>query len=334
MEVLAAREADQWRDAAHLLFRYQRETAVELGKDPPGRPQEVWARVRHEVLDPASAFSTYLVAYEGSDPLGGVGLMAYDAVTVMLTRCYVRPGARRRGVAAALVAAAAENAAQRGVERLALDIVASREGAITAWRRLGFVDGESWGDTAMRYFERPVADGGARPWLGLRRGEVALHDHDERWSTVLLHHAEVVRHALAGQVGNVEHVGSTAVEGLVATPVVDLAVHLTPTGDEVNAIASLEARRYVFRGDKDHGVLLFVAEDQPDRRTVHIHLLHHDDPQWERYLRVRDVLRTDEGARRGYAAFKRELAGQFPRDRGAYTAAKGPFLEALLAEPR
>lgn len=335
MEVRAAREHDHWRDAAGLLFGYQRETAMELGKEPPDRPEDVWAPVRHEVLDPASAFTTYLVAYRGGEPLGGVGLVAHDAVTVLLTRCYVRPAARRRGVAAALVAAAADEGARRGVARLALDILASREAAITAWCRLGFVDCESWGYGAMRYFERPLVDGGPPPWLGLRRGEVALHDHDERWSMVFHHHAEVVRRGLAGQVRCVEHVGSTAVEGLVAKPVVDLAVQLTPAVDEAKVIASLEARRYVFRGDKkDQGRLLFVAEDQPHRRSVHLHVLRHDDPQWERYLRVRDLLRTDEGARRLYAAFKRELADRHSEDRGAYTAAKGSFIEALLADRR
>ena len=335
MEVRAARNADQWRDAAHLLFRYQRETAADLGKDPPDRPEQVWAPVRSEVLEPVSVFTTYLLAYDGHHPLGGVALIAHDALTVMLTRCYVHPDARRRGVAAALVTAAADEAARRGAARLVLDILASRDGAITAWRRLGFVDSECRGDTAMRYLEREVVYGEGRPWLGLRRGEVALHDHDERWSTVFLHHAEVVRRALAGHVGGVEHVGSTAVEGLVAKPVVDLAVQLTLAGDDEKVMSSLEAQRYVFRGDKnDHGGLLFVAEDQAHCRTAHLHVLRHDDPQWERYLKVRDLLRTDEGARRHYAAFKRELAGRFPEDRRAYTVAKGSFIEAVLAERR
>ncbi len=76
MDVRAARVADQWHDVADLLFAYQRETAVELDKDPPARPEQVWGPVRHEVIDPASVFTTYLIAYEGSHPLGGVGLVA------------------------------------------------------------------------------------------------------------------------------------------------------------------------------------------------------------------------------------------------------------------
>lgn len=76
VEVRAARQPDQWRDAAHLLFDYQRETAVQLGKEPPDRPEDVWAPVRQEVLDPASAFTTYFLAYRGAEPLGGIGLAA------------------------------------------------------------------------------------------------------------------------------------------------------------------------------------------------------------------------------------------------------------------
>ena len=333
VDVRAARVTDQWHDVADLLFAYQRETAVELDKVPPARPEEVWGPVRHEVINPASAFTTYLIAYEGSHPLGGVGLVAHDAVTVKLTRCYVRPDARRRGVASALVGVAAEQAAQRGVMRLALDILATRETAITAWQRLSFLECEPRGDTAMRYFEYPLAAGGAWAWLGLRRSGLALHHHDPRWATAFLHHAEVVRRALDGQVNRVEHVGSTAVEGLPAKPVVDVAAHLASGVDEAGVITALETRRYVYRGDrKDHGGLLFIAEDQHHRRIVHLHVLRHHDPQWERYVRLRELLRTDEGARRDYAGLKRELVDQFPAERGSYTATKASFIEALLAE--
>ncbi len=329
MHVRAARDPDQWVDAARLLFAYQRETAIELGKDPPDHPGEVWRPVRDEVVNPSSAFSTYLVAHRGTDALGGVALVAHDALSVLLKRCYVRPEHRRRGVAQALVSAAEEEAAQRGVRRLVLDILPSREAAITAWCRIGFVECDPWGDPAMRYFERPLVLT-ATTWLGLQRGSVALRDHYARWSKVFDHHAEVLRGALAGDVAGVEHVGSTAVPGLVAKPIVDVAVRLRPGAEERTVVMALEGRRYVFRGDmRDSGGLLLVAEDQPGRRIAHLHVLRDDDRQWDRYLRVRDVLRADEDAREAYATLKRELAQQFHRDRAAYTAAKRAFIEGL-----
>jgi len=54
------------------------------------------------------------------------------------------------------------------------------------------------------------------------------------------------------------------------------------------------------------------------------------DGQWERYLTVRDQLRTDASARAAYAARECDLAGRFPSDRGSYTAAKASVVEQLL----
>lgn len=106
VEVHAACDPDQWVDAARVLFAYQRETAIELGKDPPDHPGEVWRPVRDEVVSPSSAFRIYLVAYRETEALGGLALVAHDALSVQLKRCYVRPEHRRRGVAKALVSAA------------------------------------------------------------------------------------------------------------------------------------------------------------------------------------------------------------------------------------
>jgi GNAT superfamily N-acetyltransferase len=156
--VRAAATDQHWRDAAALLFAYHRETALEVGQPAPARPEEVWAPVRAEVLDPASVFSTYLLAVEESQALGGMALTLLDKRSLMLKRCYVRPANRRRGVARALVAAATEEARRRDMSRMVLDILPSRTGAVTAWRRLGFIDAEPWGDDRLVYLERPLAE--------------------------------------------------------------------------------------------------------------------------------------------------------------------------------
>jgi GrpB-like predicted nucleotidyltransferase (UPF0157 family) len=67
----------------------------------------------------------------------------------------------------------------------------------------------------------------------------------------------------------IEHVGSTAVPGLVAKPILDLAVGLAPGADPDHAITAIERLGYVFRGDKgDIGGLLFVLEDRPAHRLA------------------------------------------------------------------
>ncbi len=133
---------------------------------------------------------------------------------------------------------------------------------------------------------------------------------------------------LAGRTAGIEHVGSTAVDGLVAKPIVDVAVRFRAGVDEHDVVWDLEARGYRFRGDKDgEGGLLFVVEDEPRRRIVHVHVVRDGDRQWQRYLRSRDRLRTKPDVREAYTVLKKELAWRFADDRAAYTAAKCAFLD-------
>ena len=166
MDLRLAVDARSWADAAQLLFAYQRETAVEVGAAEPQHPEEVWLPVRRETIDPASVHSTYLLAYDQCRPIGGVALVTHDASSVMLKRCFVQPSHRRRGVATALVDGARQLAAGRGASRLVLDVLATRTGAIAAWRQMGFVDAAQWGDPAIVYFELPTGDGRPPAWLG------------------------------------------------------------------------------------------------------------------------------------------------------------------------
>lgn len=331
VEVRRATEPAAWSDAARLLFAYQQETAVEVGAARPTRPEEVWLPVRRETTDPASVHSTFLIAYAGRRPVGGVALVAGDVHSLLLRRCYVLPSERRRGVATALVAEALRLADDRGASRLALDVLASRRGAIAAWRRMGFADAEPWGDPAMAYFERSVGGVTSRHWLGAPYGQVVLCESDRRWADVFSHHAEVIRRSIGEPAAAVEHIGSTAVAGLVAKPIVDIALRLAPEAPAGMMVEALVGAGYEFRGDKgEMGGLFFVAEDRRHRPVAHVHVVMHGDPQWGRYLAVRDRLRADPAARRRYQGVKRELAERFPSDRPAYTAGKALVIATFL----
>jgi GrpB-like predicted nucleotidyltransferase (UPF0157 family) len=124
-----------------------------------------------------------------------------------------------------------------------------------------------------------------------------------------------------------------SVPGLLAKPVLDIAVRLAPDAQLDRVVEALTAKGFEFRGDKGaEGGALFVLSDGPEHRVAHIHVVEHDDPQWDRYLIVRDRLRSDPGARAAYGALKGRLAEQHPSDRASYTAAKSGFIADLLSE--
>jgi GrpB-like predicted nucleotidyltransferase (UPF0157 family) len=169
--------------------------------------------------------------------------------------------------------------------------------------------------------------------LGLTYGQVRLLPSDPGWPQAFQRLAAELRATLGQLAVAVEHVGSTAVPGLAAKPILDVAIGLAPGADPDRVITALRPLGYQFRGDKgDEGGLLLVLEDRPAHRIAHLHLVRHGDVQWRRYLALRDRLRADPAARAAYARLKGRLAGQFAGDRRAYTAAKAAFIVELLSE--
>jgi GrpB-like predicted nucleotidyltransferase (UPF0157 family) len=168
--------------------------------------------------------------------------------------------------------------------------------------------------------------------LGLPYGHVRLVDSDPGWPRAFERLASELGAALGEAAVAVEHVGSTAVPGLVAKPILDLAVGLAPAADPGRVISAIEGVGYRFRGDKaDTGGLLFVLEDRPAHRIAHLHAVPHGGERWRQYLAFRDRLRKDPDARAAYAAVKRRLGEQFAGDRRAYTAGKAAFVAGLLS---
>lgn len=166
--------------------------------------------------------------------------------------------------------------------------------------------------------------------LGLRNGAVRLVDHQPGWAAAFDAARARIESALdPGLILGLEHVGSTAVPGLIAKPIIDIALQIPAAA--ATPIAPLVAAGYLDRGDKgaDGGHLL-ALEPEPDVRTEHLHVVRAGDGLWAIYLSFRDRLRADPAARDRYAALKRRLAAAHASERERYTAAKAAFIRGLL----
>jgi GrpB-like predicted nucleotidyltransferase (UPF0157 family) len=159
---------------------------------------------------------------------------------------------------------------------------------------------------------------------------VVVADYDPRWPARF---AEL-RDRLAAAVGplavGIEHVGSTAVPGLAAKPIIDLDVVVATPGD-LPAVAE-RLRPLGYRHEGDLGVPgrdAFAAP--PGSPPHHLYVCPLGSPALARHLALRDLLRADPEAAAAYADLKRTLAARFRHDRAAYTDAKTPFIDALLA---
>jgi GrpB-like predicted nucleotidyltransferase (UPF0157 family) len=131
--------------------------------------------------------------------------------------------------------------------------------------------------------------------------------------------------------GPIEHIGSTAVAGLCAKPVIDVMVGAVSLAESLSAKDVLRDAGYQYSEYKTD-VMHWFCKPSFAYRTHHVHIIPFESPLWNARLKFRDALRADPALRAEYAALKLELAKRFEFDREAYTDAKTPFIERVLSE--
>jgi GrpB-like predicted nucleotidyltransferase (UPF0157 family) len=164
------------------------------------------------------------------------------------------------------------------------------------------------------------------------RDPVILVEHDPAWRDRFAQLAARASAALAPIEARVEHVGSTAVPGLPAKPIIDLDV-IVAAHDVAPALARLGAVGYVAEGDK--GIPGREAMRwPPGEARHHLYVCTPDAPGLLDHLAFRDALRADPALVQAYAALKRDLAARHRDDRDAYQEGKGDFIARVTRAAR
>ena len=130
-------------------------------------------------------------------------------------------------------------------------------------------------------------------------------------------------------VGSIEHVGSTAVPGLAAKPVIDIMAPVKDLASSRPALASLQALGYCYAPYKID-VMHWFCKPGPGLRTHHLHLVPFKSKLWLERIAFRDLLIEDAALAHDYAALKYRLAAAHRYDRERYTDEKRPFIESAL----
>jgi GrpB-like predicted nucleotidyltransferase (UPF0157 family) len=130
-------------------------------------------------------------------------------------------------------------------------------------------------------------------------------------------------------VGGIHHVGSTAVPGLEAKPIVDILVGVPDLESSQACFEPLAELDYLYAPYLPEEMHWFCKPD-PAHRTHHLHLVPVNSQRYRDEITFRDRLRSDPDLAERYAALKRELAQAHPDDREAYTDGKTTFISRCL----
>lgn len=158
---------------------------------------------------------------------------------------------------------------------------------------------------------------------------VEIVPYDPQWPARFEATAAELRRALGANVVAVHHVGSTAVPGLAAKPVIDVLPVVADLGAVSQAEPALVDLGYEPRGEYGLPGRRYFVREAGGRRTDHVHVYEADDPAVARHLALRDYLRAHAEEAAQYGALKASVAEQYPHDRRRYSEAKGPIVSAL-----
>ena len=159
---------------------------------------------------------------------------------------------------------------------------------------------------------------------------IRLEPYSAEWPAMF----EVERRLLAGVlapwlVGPIEHVGSTAVPGLAAKPVIDIMAPVESLDVSRPALIALEPLQYCYAPYREE-VMHWLCKPGPAARTHHLHLVPFGSELWRDRISFRDLLRINPDIAAEYLRLKRRLAAEYPNDRERYTREKTPFIEKVL----
>ncbi len=164
--------------------------------------------------------------------------------------------------------------------------------------------------------------------IGLPRGTVKLVPYSSEWESLFAEEERLLRSSVGAYVVDIQHVGSTAIPGMEAKPIIDIAVALRRLEDVEKCVELMERLGYEY--DEEHPDRHFFVKGDPSRRTHYLHMVEWNSDSWKSYIRFRDYLRQHEEAAREYARLKRELARKSQGNRDLYTPGKAEFIESVL----
>lgn len=166
---------------------------------------------------------------------------------------------------------------------------------------------------------------------------IELVPYDPTWPTLAALIIQKLREILpTHHVLDIQHVGSTAIPGLLAKPIIDIQIAV----DSLNAIKSqaisqLKALGYAFWDENPDPTRLFFVKGMPpygDKREAHVHIVEPASKHWQDKRQFRDYLLAHPNTAHDYAQLKQALAETYRYDREQYTQSKTSFIEAVLRQ--
>lgn len=163
---------------------------------------------------------------------------------------------------------------------------------------------------------------------------VYLNSYDDKWPELAAKEIAAIRNVLPGINFEIEHIGSTAIPGLSAKPIIDLLIGVDDLTDAKQFVEPLEKIGYSYWRANPKEWHFYFVKGLPlaggAGRTHHVHIYEKNHEDFRKKLLFRDYLSTHSDVAQEYLRLKQNLSNQFSDDREAYTNGKTEFVNSIL----
>ncbi|MFW9923521.1 MAG: GrpB family protein [Candidatus Thorarchaeota archaeon] len=166
--------------------------------------------------------------------------------------------------------------------------------------------------------------------------QIEVIEFDENWFLKFDKEKSILENILGSLILQIEHIGSTAIQGLAAKPIIDIMIGVESLEKANECIPYLEKLGYEYIPEHENELPNRRFFRKPPRgstkRDFHIHIVVLGSSFWRKQLFFRDYLRSNINARIDYGNLKKELAIKYHDNRYEYTNAKTEFILNILSQ--
>ncbi|WP_252504640.1 GrpB family protein [Sporosarcina sp. Marseille-Q4943] len=170
--------------------------------------------------------------------------------------------------------------------------------------------------------------------LGLNKDVVALTPYRQEWKELFLQEKVLLESLIGEYIVDIEHIGSTAIEGIAAKPMLDILIGLRSLDDVKKFDKHCLKKADIYhlgRVEIDGKEVFAKFSDLEELTKTHVyHVVEYGGDWWKQHTFFRDYLNKHPDIAQKYAALKKKLALKYPDNERKYTDAKKAFVDDVL----
>lgn len=148
---------------------------------------------------------------------------------------------------------------------------------------------------------------------------------DKEWSILFEKERLLIVNALGDRMIDIQHIGSTAIPGIIAKPILDIAIAIHDFNAGYGLVPMIIALGYIYRGENGIPKRHYFERDD----TYHLHIFEHDSQDWWRHINFRDQLLSSHDLVERYSQVKLDAARESNGERRRYQSLKSSFIQKI-----